>query len=228
MRLQFGAHNSRTNRLVVVAYEIQARSQQRENFGRPPKAHGLRPQRGEIILSYLTTFPPILHPVLQMRSSADPNKSDAIREYVRRRPNSTALEVVRGVKREMGVDVSVGLAAKVKRQASATGASATSNGVTKAEQIRQAARSLGRKVRPRDVIAKLAEQGVSVSSAQVSAVLSASGMKRRRRSGRRAAAVEMVTSTLTLESLLAAKRLVNQLGSVAAAKTAVDALARLS
>jgi hypothetical protein len=38
---------------------------------------------------------------------------------------------------------------------------------------------------------------------------------------------EMAASTLTLESLLAAKKLVNQLGSVEAAKTAVDALVRI-
>jgi hypothetical protein len=54
------------------------------------------------------------------------------------------------------------------------------------------------------------------------------GLKRRRR-GRKAAAAWTTTSEmLTLENLLAAKRLVNQLGSVEAAKQAVDALAKLS
>jgi hypothetical protein len=76
------------------------------------------------------------------------------------------------------------------------------------------------------VIAKLAEKRVSVSSAQVSAVLASMGMRRRRRGGRRRV-VETVASTLTLDSLLAAKKLVSQLGSVEAAKTAVDALAKL-
>jgi hypothetical protein len=52
-------------------------------------------------------------------------------------------------------------------------------------------------------------------------------MKRHRR-GRRPAKVEVLQSTLTLDSLLAAKKLVNQLGSVEAAKTAVDALAKIS
>jgi hypothetical protein len=121
--------------------------------------------------------------------------------------------------------VSVALAAKIKRESPAA---APSNHSTKAEQIRQAAKSLGRKVRPRDVIAKLAEQGVIVSSAHVSAVLASMGMKRRRRGGRRAVPmVETIASTLTLDSLLAAKKLVSQLGSVEVAKTAVDALARL-
>jgi hypothetical protein len=95
-----------------------------------------------------------------------------------------------------------------------------------AEAIRQTARSLPKPVRPRDVIAALAAQGMSVSSAQVSTVLSTSGKKGRRR-GRRPVKVEAVLSTLTLDSLLAAKKLVDQLGSVEAAKTAVDALARL-
>jgi hypothetical protein len=40
--------------------------------------------------------------------------------------------------------------------------------------------------------------------------------------------VETVASTLTLDSLLAAKKLANEFGSVEAAKMAVDALARLS
>ena len=41
-------------------------------------------------------------------------------------------------------------------------------------------------------------------------------------------AIESLASTLTLESLIAAKRLVDQLGGVEAEKTAVDALAKLS
>lgn len=45
---------------------------------------------------------------------------------------------------------------------------------------------------------------------------------------RPAPVVETIASTLTLESLLAAKKLVSQLGSVEAAKTAVDARWRSS
>jgi len=43
--------------------------------------------------------------------------------------------------------------------------------MNKAERIRQIARSSGKKVRPRDIIAALHDEGVSVSSAQVSATL---------------------------------------------------------
>jgi transposase len=169
--------------------------------------------------------------VSSQMKAAEQSKSDVVRAYINRRPNATAMEVVRGIKREMGVDVSIALAAKIKRDSAAAPAKSSSGesqaGASKAEQIRQVAAGMGGKVRPRDVIAKLAEQGVTVSSAQVSTVLRAMGMKRRRRGRSPAAAVESVASTLTLDSLLAAKRLVNQLGSVEAAKTAVDALAKL-
>jgi len=162
------------------------------------------------------------------RTAADQNKSDAVREYVRRRPNATALEVVRGVKREMGLEISVGHAARVKREAAL--ASSSSNGASKADQIRRVAKNMGGKVRPRDVIAELRSQGVEVSSAQVSTVLRSMGMKRRRRGGRRPAkhVTVAVSPSLSLESLLAAKRLADQLGGVEVAKSAVDALAKLS
>ncbi|HEV3344831.1 MAG TPA: hypothetical protein VG125_30925 [Pirellulales bacterium] len=52
--------------------------------------------------------------------------------------------------------------------------------------------------------------------------------KRSKPRGRRATITTTIASTLSLESLLAAKKLVNQLGSVEAAKSAVDALAKLS
>jgi hypothetical protein len=157
---------------------------------------------------------------------AEQSKSDIVRAYIKGRPTATATEVVKGVKREHGVKVSLALVSLIKRGSKSTAPAASSNGTNKAEQIRQVAKSLGGKVRPRDIVAKLGDQGVTVSAAQVSGVLAAMGMKRRRR-GRRPAVVETVASTLTLESLLAAKKLVQQLGGVEAAKTAVDALAKL-
>ncbi|HVX11942.1 MAG TPA: hypothetical protein VHC22_12230 [Pirellulales bacterium] len=45
---------------------------------------------------------------------------------------------------------------------------------------------------------------------------------------RRSPRAETGTSTLTLESLMAAKKLVHQLGGIEAAKSAVDALAKLA
>ncbi|HVA46701.1 MAG TPA: hypothetical protein VNH11_10090 [Pirellulales bacterium] len=66
-------------------------------------------------------------------------------------------------------------------------------------------------MRPRDVMAKLSEQGVEASSAKVGQVLKSMGMKRRKRRGSRAVVNTTVPSTLALDSLLAAKKLVNQL-----------------
>jgi hypothetical protein len=120
---------------------------------------------------------------------------------------------------QVGTTLSIGEASMARH---------SSNGVSKSEQIRQVAREMGSIVRPRDVIQTLEQRGVTVTSGQVSTVLASMGKKRRGRRGRRPAAVVTVASTLSLDSLLAAKRLVNQLGSVEAAKTAVDALAKLS
>lgn len=161
--------------------------------------------------------------------TAERSKSDVTRQYVKKHPRETAKEIVAGVKRDTGVEVSEALAAKIRYKERVKGSkpAAPSNGASKAASIRQVAQSMGKRVRPRDVIAKLAEQGIQASSAQVSQVLKGMGMKRRRR-GRRAAVTDVVASTLTLDSLLAAKKLVNQLGSVEAAKSAVDALAKLS
>jgi hypothetical protein len=87
-------------------------------------------------------------------------------------------------------------------------------------------------LRPRDVIATLAAEDISVSSAQVSTTLRAMGMRRRGRGPKAAGATRgrpamSASGTLSLDSLLAAKKLVVALGSVEAAKTAVDALAKL-
>ncbi|HVX15916.1 MAG TPA: hypothetical protein VHC22_32330 [Pirellulales bacterium] len=126
--------------------------------------------------------------------------------------------------------------AKKSAPSKASATHVASNGAaeaSKAEKIRRAAQSMKKPVRPRDVIATLAAEGVQVSSAQVSTTLRAMGMRRRGR-GRKPAgaapshAVVSTSDLLSLDSLLAAKKLVAQLGSVEAAKTAVDALAKLS
>lgn len=108
---------------------------------------------------------------------------------------------------------------------------------SKADLIRGVARESSGPVRPRDIIATLAERGVKVSSAQVSTVLRKMGMRRRRR--RKGAEVGIATGAgsrvtsrggamLQLDHLLAAKRLCDKLGGVEAAKSALDALAKLS
>jgi arginine repressor len=103
---------------------------------------------------------------------------------------------------------------------------------SKADSIRQVAQGMSRPVRPRDVVAALKEQGITVSPAQVGQILKSMGLKRCRH-GRKAAAMAgrsaaSMGEMLTLDNLLAAKKLVNQLGSIDAAKQAVDALVKLS
>lgn len=170
------------------------------------------------------------------------NRSSAVRDYLAKNPGATGSEVVAALKRD-GIKISSSLVAKVKargarggrRSKKAVGHSSSNGsaaGTSKADSIRQVAQGLPKPVRPRDIVAALNEQGIAVSPAQVSQVLKSMGMKRRRR-GRRPSAMAGRSATsmpemLTLDNLLAAKKLVTQLGSIEAAKQAVDALAKLS
>lgn len=176
------------------------------------------------------------------------NRSEATRKYIAAHPAASPTEIVEGLKAE-GVEVSVSLASKIKYDPSRKGGgkkvrkkkvaatkAASRNGAgergEKAEAIRAAARSIKGKVRPRDVISMLAEQGIKVTPAQVSTTLKKMGMrktKRGRKPGRPAASTRAAHSaSITIEDLIAAKKLVNQLGSVEAASKAISALARLS
>ena len=169
-----------------------------------------------------------------------PNKSQAIRDFMRKNKGASVQQIVDGLKAE-GVTAALvynvqsalrtkkGAKGATKKAAAATNGSA---GTSKADSIRLVAEGMPKPVRPRDVVAALNEQGIAVSPAQVSQVLKGMGLKRRRRGRKPAAmggrATSSTSGSLSLENLLAAKRLVDQLGSVEAAKQAVDALARLS
>lgn len=174
------------------------------------------------------------------------NRSEATRKYVAAHPTASPTEIVEGLKAE-GVEVSLSLASKIKYDRSAKGGKkgrkkkaaatktapkATGERGEKAEAIRAAARSIGGKVRPRDVIAMLKDQGIEVSSAQVSTTLRKMGMrktKRGRKPGRPAASARAAHSgSISIDDLIAAKKLVEQLGSVEAASQALSALARLT
>jgi arginine repressor len=114
-----------------------------------------------------------------------------------------------------------------KKAAAAT----TSVGETsKAQRIRDVAKTLGRKVRPRDVIAELAKEGITVSSAQVSMTLRSAGYRRKRR-GRKVASVKAAAASssngLNLDALIAAKALITKLGSVEVAEEALRAMKKL-
>ena len=108
----------------------------------------------------------------------------------------------------------------------------TNASVNKAEEIRKAAKELGgKKVRPKDVIAALAAKGITVSPPQVSATLKAAGYRRIRRHKATASPKAHHASRnadVSLDHLLAVKALVNKLGSLEAAKKALDVLAKLT
>lgn len=84
---------------------------------------------------------------------------------------------------------------------------------------------------PKEVYEALLAQGVDVSKALVNRLKygpHGAGKRKRRGRRRRATVASNGGGQLSLEHLLAAKKLVVQLGSVETAKQAVDALARLS
>jgi hypothetical protein len=86
----------------------------------------------------------------------------------------------------------------------------------------------GRKVRPKDVIAELAKEGITVSSAQVSSTLSAAGYRRKRRKKVAAAVANLAGGNgLNLEALIAAKALIAKVGGIEVAQEALAALKKL-
>ena len=174
-------------------------------------------------------------------SLATGSMSDAIREYIKAHPGASQKEISAGLA-TAGIKVSGALINKIKyskpkpaRKARVGEAIASRNGVagtTKAQAIRDAFATLGNRTRPRDVIAHLGQHGVVVSAAQVSAIRQSLHKRGRKAgsngaaSGRSAAAAIQAGTGISLEHLLAAKKLADQVGMQAAQK-AVEVLARL-
>src|SRR5580704_1134178 len=105
---------------------------------------------------------------------------------------------------------------KTKKQSS-------TNGVSKAQSIRDTAKELGKKARPRDIIATLASRGISVSSQQVSGTLKAAGLRRGRRRRKSVAVVAAKQhfgngQGLDINELVQVKKLAEQLGGTAKIK----------
>ena len=99
---------------------------------------------------------------------------------------------------------------------------------SRAEMIRQTAQTLGKRVRPRNIIATLREKGVTVSSTLVSKTLAAAGFRRRRRRRKLGAHADArhVTSgggSLNLDALIAAKALIEKVGGLENAQAALRA-----
>jgi hypothetical protein len=103
---------------------------------------------------------------------------------------------------------------------------------SRAEMIRQIARAMGGKVRPRDIIAALKEKGVTVSSTLVSKTLAAAGFRRRRRrrkpgAGANARQAASGGGSLDLGALIAAKALIEKVGGIENAQAAISVLKKL-
>ena len=110
---------------------------------------------------------------------------------------------------------------------------AMKNGTTKAQSIRDTAKELGKKARPRDIVAALASKGIKVAPAQVSTVLKAAGLRRgrRRRKVVAAAAAKQHSGNgrgLNINELVQVKKLAEQLGGPARLKELAAALERLA
>jgi hypothetical protein len=86
--------------------------------------------------------------------------------------------------------------------------------------------------KPKEIYQGLTSEGVEVSMALINRIKYGPGSgPKRKRGGRRRRVVTAAangSNQLSLQHLLAAKKLVEQLGSVESAKQAVDALAKLS
>jgi hypothetical protein len=106
----------------------------------------------------------------------------------------------------------------------------SSNGVTKAQAIRDMAKQLGKKARPKDIIAALVEKGIAVTSPQVSSTLKAAGLrrgKRGRKAGKAVAASNGQGHSFNVNELVQVKKLAEQLGGTQRVKEVATALERL-
>jgi hypothetical protein len=166
------------------------------------------------------------------------SKSDIARQYLARHPKASVMEMVTALK---PYKVSEAVAAKIKYTegtASKPGpkaakkAAPSTNGSTgtKSDAIREVAKGMTKPVRPMDVRAALSAKGIEVSYTQVGQVLASMGMKRKRRRRKMALAgsVAVAGNSLNIDDLVAAKKLVGQVGSVEKVREALAALARLS
>lgn len=108
--------------------------------------------------------------------------------------------------------------------------------VNKSAEIRRIAAAMkekGEKPRPIVIIGQLKKQGVEVSSPQVSMVLKRMGFRPRKRRGAEAGAGKVQRPVggrggpISVEDLIAAKRLVSHFGTADRALAAIAALKRL-
>lgn len=171
-----------------------------------------------------------------------PNKSQVVRDYLKANKGAMPKDIVAGVKKESGIDVSLALVNKVKyakkagrksktkgrkpkgRKAKAKG---TERGA-KAQAIRDTFAKLGKKAKPSQVIADLKTQGIKASYSQVSTIRK-KVFKRGRKPGSKtvASAASMSSESISMDHLIEAKKLAEKLGGIDAARHALSALSKL-
>lgn len=111
--------------------------------------------------------------------------------------------------------------------------------INKSEEIRKVANAMkakGEKPRPVVIIETLKKQGIEVSSPQISMVLKKMGFRPRKRSkaGKAAGVVKPISvkpsrnGLVTIDDLIAAKKVVGQFGSADKAIAAIQALKQFS
>ncbi|MEX0712153.1 MAG: hypothetical protein WD278_07370 [Pirellulales bacterium] len=182
------------------------------------------------------------------KAAGKSNKSALIRDYLAAKPQASVGDIISKFQ-ERGIKVSAALAAKIKynpaekrmRQRKARSAI---NGQRrrgrppkrrleqggKADAIRQAFASLGRKTRPSEVVTHLGSRGITVSSSQVVSVRSALRKRRARKAaGRKGAARSpaAINDSVSLKGLIGAKKLAEKLGGIDVAQQAMSALSKL-
>ena len=103
---------------------------------------------------------------------------------------------------------------------------APAKGVNKSAEIRKIANGMkakGEKPRPKTIIEILKKQGIAVSSPQVSMVLKSMGFKPRKRVTSGTAATNKA-GKITIEDLIAARKVVAQFGGADRALAVIEAL----
>jgi transposase len=161
------------------------------------------------------------------------SKSAQIREALKAAPNKSASEIAKeiGVSSALVYNVKANLAKK-HGKAAGKKAGPKNGAVNKAQRIREVAKTMGKNVRPRDIIAELAKEGITVSSPQVSKTLTSAGY-RRKHPGRKAAAAGSVSASkpsltgLNIDALIAAKALIAKVGSIEVAQQALATMKKL-
>jgi hypothetical protein len=98
----------------------------------------------------------------------------------------------------------------------------------KAQAVRQSFAKLGPEARPRDVAADLLQQGIAVTRAQISLIRKQLRTgARTERVGRQPLNSKSAVALVSVEQLVTARRLADELGGVEAARRLLDILLRL-